>query len=269
MNYTKANKEAWEEAFEKHKKGWKTDPAEKLLEGNFVFLDKPVIAELKTMNLTQKTVGQFCCNNGREVLSIVKLGAESGIGFDISENFINEARRIAEKSGLNCQFVATDIYDIPSEYHNTFDLLFISVGALCWFSRLHEFFRKASDVLKDNGILLVHEGHPFTNMLALPGEEAFIKDNPEKLAYSYFKTDPWVETSGIDYIGKTTYKSKPLYSFSHKFSDIITAIAQNGFLIQHLTEYNIDISAEFEHFNNQKIPLSYLLKGKKLQSREI
>ncbi|HVP37493.1 MAG TPA: class I SAM-dependent methyltransferase, partial [Terriglobales bacterium] len=120
MNYTKLNKEAWEEVFPKHKIGWRFDPAEKLLEKDFFFLEKNIIREMQKINLSRKTAGQFCCNNGRELLSIVKLGAESGIGFDIAWNFIDEANRIAKTTNLNCQFIARDIYDISSEYNGRF-----------------------------------------------------------------------------------------------------------------------------------------------------
>lgn len=265
MNYTKLNKEAWEEVFPKHKIGWKIDLAEKLLEKDFFFLQKNIISELEKINISNKTVGQFCCNNGRELLSIVKLGAESGIGFDITENFINEANRIAKTTNLNCQFITRDIYDVSSEYNERFDLMFLSIGTLCWFPDLSLFFQKVSNVLKENGTLFINESHPFTNILASPEDEEYEKENPEKFVFSYFKDDPWVTTKGLDYIGGTQYQSKPAYSFSHTFSEIMNSMVGNGIFIKELKEYDYDIGAGFQNLNHRKFPLSYILIGKKLQ----
>jgi SAM-dependent methyltransferase len=263
VNYTKLNREAWEEVFPKHKIGWKVDLAEKLLKKDFFFLDKNIITELERINLSKKTVGQFCCNNGRELLSIVKLGAESGIGFDIAGNFIDEANRIAKTTKLSCQFIATDIYELSPEYNGRFDLMFLSIGTLCWFPDLSLFFQKVSNVLKENGTLFINESHPFTNTLASTDDEEYDKNHPEKFAFSYFKDEPWVTTKGLDYIGGTRYQSKPAYSFSHTFSEIINSMAKNGIFVRELKEYDYDIGAGFQDLDHHKIPLSYILIGKK------
>ena len=261
MDYTKANKAAWEQAFAPHQRARKTDAADQLLEPGFSFLDQYVLDELEQIQIRGKTVGQFCCNDGRELLSLVKLGAASAVGFDIAENFVDEARRLADKSGLAAQFVATDILDIPDTYADAFDLLFVSIGALCWFPDLSTFFAQATRVLRPAGTLLVHEQHPFTDMLATEDEPEFDPANPEKIAHSYFKNDPWVETQGIDYLGKTQYESSPSYSFAHTLSEILNALAGHGFRLDKFEEFNVDISMMFEPLSGKRLPLSYLLRA--------
>ena len=263
MTYAAANKEAWEEAFEKHQQGYKIDPADRLLEPEGTFLDEPVIEALKRIGVAGKVVGQFCCNNGRELLSVVKMGARNGIGFDIAENFIEEGRRIAAKAGLNATFYATDIANIPATLDGTVDVALITAGALTWFEDLTAFFHKVAQVLVPGGVVLIHEIHPYTNMLAMQGEPPFDEACPDRVAYSYFRTDPWVETDGVDYVGGTTYVSKPLYSFSHTVANIISAIARNGMVIEEMHEYPTDISASFGHLDDRGIPLSFLLQARK------
>ncbi len=46
--------------------------------------NQDVIAELKSLDLQGKTIAQFACNNGRELLSAVQLGAAYGVGFYIA-----------------------------------------------------------------------------------------------------------------------------------------------------------------------------------------
>ncbi|MBN1246959.1 MAG: class I SAM-dependent methyltransferase [Anaerolineae bacterium] len=262
-DYVAANKEAWEEAFPVHQRGRKANPVDVLQSPEGTFLDAPVIAALERIGVAGKAVGQLCCNNGRELLSIVKMGAASGVGFDLAENFIEEAGRITRETGLNARFICTDIADIPTEFANAFDWVVITAGALCWFHDLGQFFRKAAQVLAPQGHLLIHEIHPFINMLAYKTEPGFDEAHPSQAVYSYFKDDAWIETDGMDYVGGTTYASKPFTSFSHTMGAIISAVAQSGLEIVEMHEYPDDISAGCAHLSGRDLPLSYLLLARK------
>ncbi|MCB7062323.1 hypothetical protein [Enterocloster citroniae] len=51
-----------------------------------------------------KTISQFCCNNGRELFSLIQLGAKDGVDFDIAENLqlgqlhsLNDLKQLFEK----------------------------------------------------------------------------------------------------------------------------------------------------------------------------
>lgn len=77
---------------------------------------------LKEIDTEGKVIGQFCCNNGRELLSLVKSGkALKGVGFDIAENQVDFANKKAEELALDCSFVAANIYDIDDQYKEKFD----------------------------------------------------------------------------------------------------------------------------------------------------
>ncbi|MBN1962126.1 MAG: hypothetical protein JW841_14385 [Deltaproteobacteria bacterium] len=90
MNYFASNKEAWNEVFAKHQKGYKPNPIHEQLKHHFSYIDNNLKQALELIGYKNKNIAQFCCNNSREILSIVNSGAKSGVGFDISENFINE-----------------------------------------------------------------------------------------------------------------------------------------------------------------------------------
>ena len=97
MDYVAANKAAWEEAFEKHQAGYAEDPVERLRRGE-LFLDKSLREALTELDVSGLDVGQFCCNHGRELLSVVQMGASHGVGFDIAENFVAEGERRTERA---------------------------------------------------------------------------------------------------------------------------------------------------------------------------
>ena len=263
MDYNKANKEAWEEAFAVHQAGYKEDPVLRLKRGE-LFLRAETEAVLVELDLAGKSVAQFCCNNGIELLSLLKMGAAHGTGFDITEGFTAEGRRLASEAGLDADFVAIDIYDIDDAYAEQFDLVLVTCGVLSWFPDLDRFFAKVALVLKDGGTLVINEMHPYTNMLATTGEEGYEASRPDHVTYSYFKEGvAWVDTDGVDYIGGTKYASKPLYSYSHGFGKIVNAMSGNGLTIGTLTEFDHDVCREWSHLEGKGMPLSYLLVAAK------
>ena len=83
MDYIQTNKAAWEEAFDRRKPRWGEDVPERLLREKLPFLHPDLAAELSQLDLLGKHAAQFCCNNGRELLSLMRLGPASGTGFDL------------------------------------------------------------------------------------------------------------------------------------------------------------------------------------------
>jgi len=261
MDYVKGNREAWEEAFDNRSDNWCSDVLAQYRSGELPFIESALAEELLKLDLSGKVIGQFCCNNGRELLSLMKLGARKGIGFDIAENQIQCANEFARVLGVNCEFIAANILEIDERYDNSFDLIFITIGALCWFHDLDLFFEKVSRCLKSDGTLIINEAHPVTNMLGLPGEEGFDESNPQRIMHTYFEKT-WKENDGMWYMTGKEYASKTFTSFTHPFSSIVNGIANSGLRIRSLHEYEVDISSEmFSVLNNTGIPLSYVLRA--------
>jgi ubiquinone/menaquinone biosynthesis C-methylase UbiE len=262
MDYIAQNKQAWEETFEHRRPGWGDDNARRLLEERLPFFCPDIAMELEKIDFQGKALAQICCNNGRELLSLVKRGALRGVGFDIAENILAQAERTAAGAGIaNCKFVCTNALDIGAEYHAAFDFLFFTVGALTWFQDLHPILQKASRCLKPGGMLMIHDMHPCINMLPAPGEPGFDPENLNRFGYSYFRKEPWIETNGIGYISEE-YPSKTFTSFSHTMADIVNAVAGTGLRITKLEEYDYDVGLT-DVYDGKGIPLSYLLMAEK------
>ena len=265
-NYIESNKAAWEEAFEKRKPNWGDDNHLRLKSAKFAFLDENLKKEFENLDLAGKTVAQFCCNNGRELLSIMDSGATTGIGFDIAENIIQQARETAAKAGIkNCTFVTCNILDITEFYHDQFDLVLFTIGAITWFKDLNLLFNKTAKCLKAGGLLLIHDFHPMINMLPLPGEDDFedglTAGNVKKIAHSYFRKEPWIENHGMRYM-TTDYESKIFISFSHTLSDIINALSASGIKTVKFNEYDYDIGLT-DVYDKTGFPLSCILIAEK------
>jgi len=265
MSYIEANKAAWEEAFDNRFPNWGDDDHERLKDGRFALLNEAVRRELEAIDLNGKTVAQFCCNNGGELLSLVLgSGASHGVGFDIAENIIGQARETAVKTGIeNCDFAAYNILDIPEGYHSRFDFIFFTIGAIIWFEDLRLLFEKTAKCLKTGGLLLINDFHPVMNMLALPGDDCFDQSRLDRFAYSYFTREPWVTNDGMGYM-TDKYESKPFTSYSHTMSAIVNALSEHRIKTIKLNEYDSsDDDGLTGVYKNKGIPLSFVLIAEK------
>ncbi|MBR3141938.1 MAG: class I SAM-dependent methyltransferase, partial [Clostridiales bacterium] len=158
--YIEGNKEAWEEAFDKRDESWGADITERINNEDYPFFNDETRTILKNTDTEGKVIGQFCCNNGRELLSLVKCGkASKGVGFDIAENQVAFANEKARELGLPCVFEAANIYDIDDSYKESFDMLLITIGALCWFDDLDRFFAVAAKCMKPGALIIINEQH--------------------------------------------------------------------------------------------------------------
>lgn len=262
-SYIKENKEAWEEAFNNKSTSWCSDITERIINEDYAFFYDDFKNVLKKYDFRGKTIGQFCCNNGRELLSLVKTtGAGHGIGFDIAENMIRFANEKASEIKLPCEFIETNILDINDEYNERFDAVIITIGATNWFKRLNDYFSVVAKCMKKGGVILIHEQHPFTNMLAQECDDGYNEQYPFNSVFSYFE-HVWTDNNGMSYITGTPYKSKTFTDFTHPISEMISAMCENGIVITGMKEFQYDISENFPELENRGFPLSMILEGRK------
>ncbi|MDP7287314.1 MAG: class I SAM-dependent methyltransferase, partial [Phycisphaerae bacterium] len=237
--YTQANRLAWNQAMELHQKanGPKWDDA--FSKPGFVAMTGVELELLNSMNISGKRIAHLCCNNGVELMSLKNMGAGQCVGFDICDAAIEEASARALKFDIPCEFVQSDVYDIPEQYHGVFDIVYVSIGCFGWLPDLKLLFRKAASLLGDSGIIFIHEHHPFTEML--PTDDMDDAD-PLKIIEPYFRNEPYEENDGIDYVGNTTYEAETKYWFVWTLSDILTGLIESGMRITHFSEHPEDIS---------------------------
>ena len=260
--YIEGNKAAWEEAFENRDASWGADITQRMQSEDYPFFNDETVAVLKTLEIEGKTVGQFCCNNGRELLSIVKCGkAKKGVGFDIAENQIAFANEKAKELGLPCEFEAVNIYDIDDRYREQFDIVIITLGALCWFKELDRFFAVAATCMKPGGVIVINEQHPCTNMLETDGDP-YDPEHRKECLYSYFEHE-WTGNEGMYYMTQKRYESKTFTDFTHPMSEIISGMCGSGIVVTGLQEFDHDITGGWETVDGCGYPLSMILIGKK------
>lgn len=244
--FTDANRKAWDQAAPVHEKINQARLLAGFAEPGFNTLDDHQLDRLNEIGIEGKSIAQLCCNNGRELLSLKNLGAGPCIGFDASAAFIAQARELAIAAGhTDVEFETTDIYDIAPDKSGPYDIVMSTIGVISWMPDLESFFRLFGRLTRSGGHAFIEETHPVLMMY----EEGAGNDS-SYIAYSYFKEDPWVETTGLDYYEGTQYESKPHFSFQHTLSDIMMAAIDAGFELRHFAELDFNISefcVDLEH----------------------
>ena len=255
-----ANREGWNEAAPRHQaRNLDTLLADFAKPGHSC-LDEIATARLHALGIAGKDVAQLCCNNGQELVSVKNLGAGRCVGFDNAERFLEQARAIAGAAQVEVEFVPGDVHVAPRDYDACFDVVTVTIGALCWMPKLDAFFAVAARLLRPGGCVFVYEHHPVVAMF-----DPFDDVDPPRWRHSYFKQDPWVDTDGLDYFDGESYQSKPLYTFPHTLSETLMACIGNGLAIELFEEFPHDLSPSYGHLERleAKLPLSYLLVARK------
>lgn len=259
---TQANKIAWNEAAPYHEKYTFDNFISLFSKPDFSCLGPLKIRLLQAVNIQGKKVAQVACNNGRELISIKRSGANKCVGFDISEEFIKQGRLLAEVALAECEFVVSDVYTVPKAYDGRFDVVFISSGTLRWMPDLPGFFTTLWRLLRIGGKVLILEMHPILNTAS----PEHIKNGKLLFNSSYFRRAPFQSDTGLDYYGRSEYKASSAFWFHHNLSDILNASHANGLSYEYMEELPNDLSGgSFKFLETKEVifPLSFALVLKK------
>lgn len=256
------NKLAWEEAFDRVDSKDLERVLEQLKHDPGSFLSETMKRELGALAGQDRSVAQFCCNNGRETISALSLGFKHAVGYDIASNMVDFGNAMAEKLGVEARFIQTDMLEL--ETYERYDAGFLTVGSVTWFDDLGLLFKRIAHVIETGGCLVIEDIHPIMNMVAIPGEQNYDENHQEKLVNDYYRKEPWVEKDGMFYMAKQVYESHPFTSYSYTISDMVNGLIDAGFAIEAIFESSTDRSAQFTHLNDSGIPLTLVVRARRL-----
>lgn len=253
-----ANRASWEE----HARLHEASQMPRLLEGfrdpRFTTLDATELGILHDLGVEGKRVLQLCCNNGRELLSVLRLGAASGVGVDLAEGNLDQGRRLAEAAGLTgrVRFVQGNALDLPQEL-GRFGLVTLTVGALGWLPRLEPLFEGVAAHLEPGGRLFVYEMHPVLDM--------YEPETGTEMVHDYFDREADALEGGPDYYEPAERIEATSYWFHHTLGDVIGGCIRAGLALERFEEYGHDISNVYRAFESLPVrpPLSYALVARK------
>jgi SAM-dependent methyltransferase len=229
--------------------------------------------ELKEMgNVNGKSLLHLQCHFGLDTLAWAREGAIV-TGVDFSSEGIRLAKLLAKKADIKARFIESNIYDLPKVLNEEFDIIYTSIGVLCWLDDLRAWGKVIAKFLKPGGIFYIAETHPFS----------YVFDNEtegitELQVYANYFHDPkpMEFTADGSYASvNTIFSPKKEYEWAHSISDIINSLIRAGLRIEFLNEYPCTVWKQFPfaerdsdgyyRLKNQKavIPLLFSLKAVK------
>lgn len=172
------------------------------------------------------------CHIGTDTISWGRLGA-SVTGLDFSEESIRVATDLARRAGSPARFVCAEVTTADRALRRRFDVVYASVGVLCWIPSFEDWARAAVSLVKPGGRFYLRDGNA-------------IQD-----AIDYRRTDGQVVCVG-DYFGDAApYKSEHAYTYTgddieltsrlnyqwtHPLSKIVQTLIDLGMRIDALDE---------------------------------
>jgi len=115
-------------------------------------------------NVKGKSLLHLQCHFGMDTLSWAREGAIV-TGVDFSAAAIEEAGLLAKETGLDAKFICSDIYDLPQNLNEKFDIVFTSYGVIGWLPDLDKWAPVISHFLNPEGVFFIAEFHPVLWMM--------------------------------------------------------------------------------------------------------
>lgn len=173
------------------------------------------------------------CHFGLDSLCWARLGARV-VGADFSPAAVEQARALAADVGLDAKFVCSDLYDLPNQLTERFDVVYTSRGVLGWLPDVERWAQVAAHFVRPGGFVYITEVHPVANVF---DDDQGATDL--RLRYPYFsQAEPFVfETKGSYADRSASVTQEVEYSWNHGMGEIITALASTGLRLDFLHEF--------------------------------
>jgi SAM-dependent methyltransferase len=181
-------------------------------------------------DVTNKSLLHLQCHFGLDSLAWVRLGAVV-TGVDFSPLAIEAANHLSKQAELPANFICSDIYDLPAHLSGQFDIVFTSIGVLCWLNDLDTWANIIAQYLKPGGFFYIMDGHPLLY--------TFDDDGHWKFTLSYFhNTEPYLwDDEDTDYMDPTYRVQSTTYEWQWPMSDIINAVLKAGLCLEFFHEF--------------------------------
>lgn len=246
-NYLEINKKTWNEKTEVHVHSDFYDN-ESFIQGKSTLN----AIELELLgSISGKKILHLQCHFGQDTLSMVRMGAQV-TGVDLSNKAIETAQQLNQQLGLDAQFICSDIYDLPNQLTDTYDIVFTSYGTIGWLPDLDKWAKVIAKFLKPKGKFIMADFHPVVWMYDNDFKEVF---------YSYFNIEPIIEEETGTYGDRNANIETKTITWNHPTSEVLNSLIQNSFQIQCFNEYDYspyNCFNQTEEFEKGKFRIKHL-----------
>ncbi len=187
-------------------------------------LEQPAMAKLLP-DVSGKVVLDLGCGYGHNCIDFIKRGAIKVVGIDISEKMLEVAN--TECFNDKIKYIKMNMTDI-GQLNQKFDLIYSSL-AFHYIEKFENLVKDMYSLLNDGGYLLFSQEHPFVTA-TFGGHQHYNKD--ENGNYSSFTFSNYGQPGKRD----TFWYVNGVEKYHRRFSDIITTLCKQGFMIDTVCE---------------------------------
>jgi SAM-dependent methyltransferase len=182
-----------------------------------------------------KTLLHLQCHFGLDTLSWARLGAIV-TGADFSSAGIAAARALAGELDIPARFVEANLYQLPDELNEQFDVVYTSKGVLGWLPDIVGWAHTVAHFVKPGGFFYVTEIHPVAQVFESEGVDV----GELRLAYPYWSHP---EPLRFEVHGSYADPSAPTeglveHGWDHSLGEIISALIDAGLRIDFVHEFD-------------------------------
>jgi SAM-dependent methyltransferase len=233
-DYRDVNRASWDERVPAHAAS--PDYAVERFTDDPAFLSGVVTFDLPRLGDISGLEGvHLQCHIGTDTVSLARLGARM-TGLDFSPPALEQGRRLAAATGLEVEFVESDLYGAPEALGTErFDLVYTGIGAICWLPDIRRWASVVAALLRPGGRFFMREGHPVLWSIADPRPDGLLViDSPyfeQKEASVWDDGGTYVETDAV-------FTHNVTHEWNHGLGEIVSALLAEGLELTMLEEHD-------------------------------
>jgi 2-polyprenyl-3-methyl-5-hydroxy-6-metoxy-1,4-benzoquinol methylase len=169
------------------------------------------------------------CHIGTDTVSLAREGPRL-TGVDFSPAALASAAELASRLGLDVTWVETDVLDARAAVTGDFDVVYTSIGTICWLPDLDRWAAQVAGLLRPGGVFFIRDGHPALYALDEDADELVTR-------YRYFPdgtAQQWDDAG--TYVGDGTVANTRTFEWPHPLSEIVNALLGAGLRLRRLDE---------------------------------
>lgn len=201
------------------------------------------------------------CHIGLDTLSLANRGA-TVTGLDFSAESLRVARALADRTGIEANFVQAEVLDAAAALGTTYDMVFTTRGVMMWIADLARWADNCARLLRSGGVFYLLDIHPL-GMVLRSGQKGLT------LTASYFGCqEPSVSVADASYaVRGVGLEHQETHEWVHPVGDVVSALAAAGLIIDFLHEHPGDgrspttLSPDSEGAGVPELPAMYSVRA--------
>ena len=178
------------------------------------------------------------CHLGLDTISLSRLGARRVVGLDLSPRSLERARELARRAGARIELVESNVCAAREAVTGDFDLVYTTLGVLCWLPDIDLWARVVARLLSPGGRLVLRDDHPVFMAVGDDTSQGLTLHEPyfqQEEPMTWEKEDSYVEAPE----GAAPITHTRSHQWNHAVGEILTALLGAGLVLEEVSEARV------------------------------